>query len=193
MTQPGGPPQHLVVEPGQPLPAMPSKLTGGKMVLIVLAIVALCGVPAIGMLSALAIYGVKKYVTNAKGAEAVGNVQRLASGIARCANEVEPGTTRPRGLPESSARVPASLAAVSGTKYQSTSGEWSGALACAGFAVTGPQYFQYRWELRSPTHGVATAVADLDGDGSVDNTAEQPVTCTPGGTCTVGAFTKTPP
>jgi type IV pilus assembly protein PilA len=193
MTQPGGPPQHLVVEPGQPLPATASKLSGRKMLLIVLAIVALCGLPVIGVLSALAIYGVKKYVTHAKGAEAVGNVQKLASGIARCANEVDSATTRPRGLPASSAPVPATLGAVSGAKYQSTAGEWRGAFTCAGFAVTGPQYFQYRWDLRSPTSGVATAVADLDGDGSVDATAEQPVTCAPSGTCTVGAFTKTPP
>lgn len=195
MTQPGGPggpPQHLVVEPGQPLPAAPSKLTGGKMVLLVLAIVALCAVPVLGVLSALAIYGVKKYMINAKGAESVSNVQRLAAGIARCANEADAATGRPRGLPESSAPVPASLAAVDGSKYQSSSAEWNGAFACAGFRVTGPQYFQYRWELRGPTTGVAVGVADLDGDGSVDATAEQPVTCTPAGACSVGAFTKTP-
>jgi hypothetical protein len=192
MTVPGAPPPHLVVEPGQPLPATPSKLSGKKMVLIVLLIVAACGLPVLGVLTALAVYGVRKYTTSAKSAEATGNVQRLAAGIARCSGERDPATAQPRGLPASSHGVPASLASVSGAKYQSTSAEWSGAFACAGFQVVGPQYFQYRWELRTPTSGVAVGVADLDGDRSVDVTAEQPVTCTAGGTCAVGAFTQTP-
>ncbi len=190
MTEPGGPPQHLVVEPGQPLPAAPSKLTGGKMVLIVLAIVALCGVPILGVVSALAIYGVKKYLVNAKSAEATGNVQRLAAGIARCSGEVDPATGQPRGLPDSSAAVPSSLAAVAAAKYQSSPGEWSGAYTCAGFQIFGPQYFQYRWERRTPTSGVVAAVADLDGNGAIDATAEQPVTCSASGACSVGAFTS---
>jgi hypothetical protein len=192
MTQPGGPPQHLVVEPGQPLPATPSKLSGGKMVLIVLAVIAVCGLPVVGVLAAVAIYGVQKYLTSEKSGEAVGNVQRLAAGIARCASEVDPATGQPRGLPPSSASVPSSLAAVSGAKYQSTTTEWGGAFACAGFHVLGPQYFQYRWELRGLTSGAAVGVADLDGNGTVDATAEQPVTCTATGACSVGAFTKAP-
>jgi hypothetical protein len=192
MTEPGGPPPHLVVEPGQPLPATPSKLTGGKMVLIVLVIVGACALPVLGVLAALAVYGVRKYTTSAKSAEATGYVQQLASGIARCSAEIDPSTSQPRGLPASSHTVPASLSAVSGAKYQSNSAEWSGAFACAGFQVVGPQYFQYRWELRTPTSGVVVGVADLDGDRTVDVTAEQPVTCTAAGTCSVGAFTKTP-
>jgi type IV pilus assembly protein PilA len=192
MTQPGGPPQHLVVEPGQPLPAAPSKLSGGKMVLLVLGIIALCAVPALGVLAALAVYGVQKYLTNAKSTEAVANVQRLAAGIARCANEVDPATGQPRGLPAPTTRVPAALSAVAGSRYQSTPTEWGGSFACAGFALTGPQYFQYRWEVRAPGQGAAIAVADLDGDGSVDATAEQSVSCASSGVCTVGTFTKTP-
>lgn len=174
MTQPGGPLPPLQVQPGEPLPAAPSKLGGGKMVLIVLAIVAACGVPLLGVLAALSIYGVKKYVTNAKGAEATNYVQRLAAGVARCANEVDPATGQKRGLPPSSAAVPATLASVRGMKYQSTPGEWNGAFTCAGFRVADPQYFQYRWEQQSETRGLAVAVGDLDGDGSIDTTAERP-------------------
>lgn len=182
----------LEVQPGQPLPAAPSKLGGGKMVLIVLGIVAACAVPVLGMLASFAIYGVKKYVTNAKMAEATNGVQQLAAGIARCAGEVDAATGQRRGLPESSGAVPSSLAAVRASKYQSAPGEWNGAFACAGFRMAGPQYFQYRWELRSPTSGAAVAVADLDGDGAVDATAEQPVACTQAA-CTQGAFTSTKP
>jgi type IV pilus assembly protein PilA len=193
MTQPGGPLPPLAVQPGEPLPAAPSKLTGGKMVIIVIAIVALCGLPVLGIVASLAIYGVRKYVTNAKGAEATANVQRLATGIARCANEVDPATGQPRGLPESSRPVPSTVTSVRGAKYQSAPGEWSGAYTCAGFQVLGPQYFQYRWELRTPGNGAAVAVADLDADGTIDFTAEQPVACRSGGVCEVGAFTSSKP
>ncbi len=194
MTQPGGPLPPLVVQPGEPLPAAPSKLGGGKMVLIVLAVVAMCGVPVLGMLAAISIYGVKKYITNAKSGEATANVQRLAAGIERCAEGVDPATGQPRGLPASSPAVPASLGDVRGVKYQSSSAEWSGdAYACSAFRLSGPQYFQYRWELRTPNSGAVVGVADLDGDGSIDVSAEQPVTCTVGGACTLGAFTSSKP
>jgi type IV pilus assembly protein PilA len=194
MTQPGGPLPPLVVQPGEPLPAAPSKLGGGKMVLIVLAVVAACGVPLLGILAALSIYGVRKYMTNAKSAEATANVQRLAAGIQRCASEADPSTGQPRGLPESSPAVPSSLVAVRGAKYQSSPAEWSGgAYSCAAFRLSGPQYFQYRWELRTATSGAAVGVADLDGDGTIDVSAEQPVTCAAGGACTVGAFTSSKP
>jgi len=190
MTQPGqagGPP------PGGPPPAAPSKLTGGKLVMIVLGIVALCAVPVIGVLAAFAIYGVKKYVVNAKVGEASHEVPRLASGIARCAAETEPGSTTKRGLPESSPAVPSSLAAVRGTKYQSSPADWSGAFACAGFSQVGPQYFQYRWEKRSPTTGAVVALADLDGDGAPEVTLEQEVNCPSEAPCTVGTLAKSGP
>jgi hypothetical protein len=61
----GGPTPPLVVPPAPPgvePPAAPSRLTGGKMVLIVLAIVGLCAIPLIGIAAALAIYGAKKFL-----------------------------------------------------------------------------------------------------------------------------------
>jgi hypothetical protein len=197
MTQPGGmPPGYppLTVQPVTPPAAAPSKLGGGKMLVIVLAVVFAVVVPVIGVLSAFAIYGVKKYVTNAKMNEGQANVSLLAGGIVRCATELDPATKKPRGLPETSLGVPATLAEVKGTKYQSAPAEWGGgAFSCAGFRLLGPQYFQYRWVRRSPTNGSAFAVADLDGDGTADGAFEVPVTCSPGGACTRSQVAKNDP
>jgi hypothetical protein len=193
MTQPGGPPPPLDVRPDGTPVAAPSKLTGGKVALIVVAAIVACGVPLLGVFAALSIYGVRKYMQNAKASEATHEVTRLATGIARCSEGVEPGETTARGLPESSARVPASLGSVKGTKYQSSRAEWTGAFDCAGFHLLGPQYFQYSWEKRSTTSGVATAVGDLDGDGSPETMMEQPVTCATPGSCAVGTLAKSGP
>jgi hypothetical protein len=43
-------------------------------------------VPLLGIMSALAIYGVRRYITNAKSAEGRANVVELAKGIASCAS-----------------------------------------------------------------------------------------------------------
>jgi type IV pilus assembly protein PilA len=197
MTQPGGqPPGYppLTVQPVNPAPAAPSKMTGGKMVLIVLAFVAVVAVPLLGIMSALAIYGVKKYLTTAKMAEGQTNVVLLAKGIVRCATETDAATGKPKGLPETSLAVPATLADVKGLKYQSAPGEWGDpAFVCAGFRLTSPQYFQYRWLKRSSTSGSVLAVADLDGDGGADGAFEVPVTCSGGGACTLGALAKNDP
>ena len=164
------------------------------MVVIVLAIMGLVVLPILGILSALAIYGVKKYLTNAKMGEGQSNVVLLAKGIARCAGETDSATSKPKGLPESSLAVPATLADVNGRKYQSAPGEWGDpAYVCAGFRLVGPQYFQYRWLKRSATSGSAFAVADLDGDGTADGAFEVPVSCSAGRACSVGTLAKNDP
>lgn len=197
MTQPGGmPPGYppLTVQPVTPAPAAPSKVTGGKMVLIVLAVVAAVLIPIVGILAALGIFGAKKYLTNAKMAEGEANVVLLAKGVVRCATEIDPATKKPRGLPETSLAVPATLADVKGQKYQSAAAEWTDpALVCAGFRILSPQYFQYRWLKRSAGTGSALAVADLDGDGTADGAFEVPVTCAPSGACTLGTVAKNDP
>jgi hypothetical protein len=197
MTQPGGlPPGYppLTVQPVNPPPAAPSKLGGGKMVLIVIAIIAAVAVPLIGVFAAISIYGVKKYLTNAKMGEGQQNVGALAKGVVSCAQQNDPATSKPRGLPETSLGVPATLAEIKGSKYQSAPAEWNDAtFVCANFRMLGPQYFQYRWVKRSETSGAAIAMADLDGNGSADGAFEQPVTCSPSGNCTLGALVKNDP
>jgi type IV pilus assembly protein PilA len=197
MTQPGGqPPGYppLTVQPVTPPAAAPSKVTGGKMLLIVLLVVAAVAVPLFGVLAALGIFGAKKYLTNAKMAEGQANVVLLAKGVVRCATETDPATKKPRGLPETSLAVPATLADVRGEKYQSAAAEWTDpALVCAGFRILSPQYFQYRWLRRSASTGSALAVADLDGDGTADGAFEVPVTCSAAGACTLGSVAKNDP
>jgi hypothetical protein len=197
MTQPGGqPPGYppLTVQPVTPPPAAQSKVGGGKMVLIVLAIIAAVALPLLGIFTALAVYGVKKYLTNAKMGEGQFNVMVLAKGIVRCATENDPVLGKPRGLPGTSLAVPATLAEVKGVKYQSASGEWGDpAFVCAGFRVLGPQYFQYRWEKRAENGGAAVAIADLDGDGATDGSFEVPVTCSASGACSLGTVVKNDP
>jgi hypothetical protein len=172
-----------------PPPAAPSKLTGGKMAAIVLVIVGAFALPVIGVVSALAIFGVRKYLVHAKAEQASHEVTRLASGIVRCATEAHPGSDP--GLPDSSPAVPPALSAMSDKPYQSTPPEWTGAFACAGFSQTRAQVYQYQWLKRSATSGVATAVTDLDDDGIPDITIEQSVTCPAGEPCTLGPLIHT--
>ena len=83
------------------------------------------------------------------------------------------------GLPRTSTPVPASLADVSGRKYQSAPSEWSQdpTLGCSGFSMSGAQYFQYQWVLETPTSGSVQASADLDGDGAIESRFSLRVDC----------------
>ena len=139
-------------------------------VLIVLA----AGVPVmIGIFSALAIYGVRKYIANAKRAEAMNVLGQWSKGMVACAEK--------DGLPLTSPAVPASLASVSGKKYQSAAGEWSDpAFVCAGFLMNDPQYFQYQWLQASPAEGNLVALGDFDGDGNAEQHVEVHITCDKG-------------
>jgi type IV pilus assembly protein PilA len=156
---------------------------GGQRTLMIV-LIAVIGVPfviaMVGVMTALAIYGVRKYVVNAKRSEGQTVAAELARGIARCATQ--------RGhLPPSSAPVPADLAQVRGMKYQSAPRDWTDeAFACAGFAPTDPQYYQYQWVKQSDSSGVVQAIADLDGDGEADREHQVGVACEHG-QCSVGA------
>lgn len=137
-------------------------------------------VAALGVVSALAIYGVRKYMLNAKQAEARTALVTWANGIAACGQ-------RDGRLPPTSTPVPANLSDVRAKKWQSSPAEWSEpAYSCAGFSMTGPQYFQYQWEQRSPNEGSAHAVADLDGDGVPDAMLGVGVVCN-AGACNAGS------
>jgi type IV pilus assembly protein PilA len=150
---------------------------------IVLIVIAVAAPIVIGIFSALAIYGVRKYIMNAKRAEATHVLTSWSKGMVACGEKA--------GLPGTSPQVPASLADVAGMKYQSVAAEWSDpAFACAGLAMSDPQYFQYQWVQTAASEGSLLAQADLDGDGSVDQRVEVRISCT-AGRCT--ASTLSPP
>ena len=146
-------------------------------------IIALALVPLLGITSALAIYGVRKYIVNAKSAEGRENVMLLANGLATCAGSSG-------SLPATSAAVPKSLASVSGMKYMAAASEWTDpAFSCAGFSMKTPQYFQYQWLLLGPAHGEVRAQADMNGDGVAEVSFTAPVECR-AGACAVGALVE---
>ena len=129
----------------------------------------------------LAIYGVRKYMVNAKRAEAVAALATWSDGMVRCGESSK--------LPPSSAPVPASLASISARKYQSAPGEWNEpAYTCAGFKMVAPQYFQYSWELSSASAGTLHARGDLNGDGAADADASLDVQIS----CSAGKCLKGP-
>src|SRR6266511_535649 len=117
-------------------------------------------VAIVGVLSALAIYRVRKYLLNAKTAEVRSSIGQMAKD-AKAAYErdatasviLAPGTSA--GLANnlcSSASVSgaAAKAAIAGQKYQSAATEWNADVAISGkgfsclhFAMSDPQYYMY--------------------------------------------------
>ena len=134
-------------------------------------IVVLCTVGALvvfgGVFAALAIHGVRKYLVNAKTAEARATLGEIARDAA-AAYERDG-----KLCPSASAPVPSSIASVRGMKYQSAPGEWqvdgtrNAGFACLRFSMDVPQYFQYSYTVSKTNPDAFEAVAhgDLNGDG----------------------------
>ena len=143
-------------------------------------------VAIVGILAALAIFGVKKYVTNAKTAEArntLGAISKLAAGA--WSREIMAGTVLGDGgsvqganaLCDSATPVPATVPV--GAKYQSStaagadynSGSATAGWVCLKFQMEGPQYYQYSYTAKDITlnDGAsfdAVAKGDLNGNGT---------------------------
>jgi type IV pilus assembly protein PilA len=145
-------------------------------------------VAIIGILAALAIYGVKKYLTNAKTSEAKTNLGRLGKdavsaferetmdySLAQAGDETKAVhrlcDTAGNAVPKSKGTngVP------KGSKIQPDPSDWSGdsvtGWKCLKYSVDSPVYYQYMYTATSPTDAtaasfVATATGDLNGDGS---------------------------
>lgn len=135
-------------------------------------------VAIIGVLAALAIYGVSKYVANAKTTEARAGVGRMAKdaasayarpkmsgsvmalgGTAAASNTLCPSATGADAVPDNLNKVKA-------LKYQSTPTDWSKAgWQCLAFSMNDPQAYMYDYTVTGGTAFVARAQGDLDGDG----------------------------
>ena len=142
-------------------------------------------VAIIGVLAALAIYGVRRYLTNAKTAEAKENIGALS----RDAAAAFPRPKIAQGLmalgdsraysntlcDSATSPIPAALAQVGSGKYQSAPAEWATGTEtvgwkCVGFSVDVPQLYQYNYTatapLDAPTGQIRVeAFGDLDNDG----------------------------
>lgn len=140
-------------------------------------------VAIVGILSVLAIYGVRKYIANAKTAEARNSLGQIAKDAA-AAVEREKGTSTMvafgstsalmRAFCGTSSQVP-STGAPKGQKYQSQASDWTSGSPAAGwmclkFVMDEPQYYAYQYSASNtdPTSGgfLATANGDLNGDGN---------------------------
>jgi len=139
-------------------------------------------VAIVGILSVLAIYGVRKYVANAKTAEARNSLGQIAKDAAT-AVEREKGASAlvaPAGLSAvmrsfcgSAIAVPSTVP--KGQKYQSQASDWSSGSATAGwlclkFSMDEPQYYSYNYSAAPSTDPnvggfLATANGDLNGNG----------------------------
>ncbi len=143
-------------------------------------------VAIVGILAALAIYGVRKYMASAKSAEAknsLGQLSKDASGAynrehmnaAILANGSAAGVSNAI-CKAAAATVPATPGEIKGSKYQSNSTEWDATnkdsgWACLRFSMSEPQYYRYGyatsvWAGKDGDKFEATANGDLDGDGT---------------------------
>ena len=147
-------------------------------------------VAIVGILGVVAYVGYSHYVASSKSAEARNALAAIAKDAAsqfdreRGANvPVFSGQTSgnvKQLCASATTTVPASLASVSGKKYQSAKAEWqadaasNAGFACLGFAMDQPQYYMYGY--RASGTGLigdtftAMAMGDLAGTGKSTST-----------------------
>lgn len=148
-------------------------------------------VAIIGVLAAMAIYGVRRYLLNSKTAEARSAIGRIAkdatsaferersdSGIILTPGGDSSGVSSHRFCGGDPAlAVPGAIGAVEGKKYQSGTNDWLGdqdkGWKCLKFSMTEPQYYMYSYETDTPAPVgdndetfSAIAYGDLDGNGT---------------------------
>ncbi len=138
----------------------------------------------VGILAALAIYGVTRYMKNSKTAEARNSLGQLGKDATTAfqretmnpsvmALEGSTGVVN-RLCASAAATVPDNKSKIAGEKYQSSPAEWNAGDAqtgwqCLKFSMDAPQYYMYGYTATGNTGGAgdtfsATAEGDLDGD-----------------------------
>lgn len=145
-------------------------------------------VAIVGILAVLAVYGVRKYLANAKTAEARNSLGQISKdAITAYEKEAMSGTVLTQGTSTGILRrvcdtqktpVPSTKTGIQGKKYQpdtSPGKDWSSGAAdnsgfsCLKFSMDQPHYYMYGYTAGSPGSGAdtftATANGDLNGDG----------------------------
>ncbi|MFI5300634.1 MAG: type II secretion system protein [Polyangiales bacterium] len=122
----------------------------------------------IGVLAALALYGVSAYLRHSKTAEATRNLGAIENGE-RAQYEIETvaggasAQTFYHEFCQPTTPVPASVPAAS--KYTSTAADWTApGWACLKFTMNSPQYYSYSVSNNAGTGTGATYSADAYGD-----------------------------
>ncbi|HEY6561630.1 MAG TPA: type II secretion system protein [Polyangiaceae bacterium] len=142
-------------------------------------------VAIVGVLAALAIYGVRKYIANAKTAEARNSLGQLSKDASAAYSRenmaglvLAPGSSAAASnrLCGTSVVVPGALTAVANKKYQSSVADWSTGdqvtgWQCLKFSMQEPQYYRYLYTATDPTATTGTFVATAEGDLDGDTTA----------------------
>jgi type IV pilus assembly protein PilA len=113
-----------------------------------------------GSLSALAVYGVKRYLVAAKTAEARETIAEIAARLIAYSMEA-----RDHRFPRSAPSVPKQIPA--GIKYTSTRADWQHkSWTAIEFSREGGQYYSYEYETsKDGKRATVRARGDLDGDG----------------------------
>ncbi len=145
-------------------------------------------VAIVGILAVLATYGVRKYIANAKTAEARNSIGQIAKDEAVAFEKgsmtsnvlaVRTSTGLARSMcPSATQTVPKNASQIAGKKYQSTVADWNvdekanpvAGFACLKFSMDMPQYYMYAYSITGSGSNpgdsfTASAQGDLNGDG----------------------------
>lgn len=148
-------------------------------------------VAIVGVLAVLAVYGVRKYIANAKTAEAKNSLGQIGKdAVTAFEGERMDATVIPvtsttavirKTCGDASKAVPSDQTQIAGKKYQSQKLDWSPStdvldnrgFPCLKFEITAPQYYSYNYNgggsggTSSDSATIsATANGDLNGDGT---------------------------
>jgi len=146
-------------------------------------------VAIVGILAVLAIYGVRKYIANAKTTEARNSLGQIAKDASTAFEKesmsgaimAQGGSTGVvRALCGNAANsVPSAATSIAGSKYQSSKVDWAPAadvssnngFPCLHFSMDAPQYYMYGYTGQKTGNSsvagnsfVASANGDLNGD-----------------------------
>ncbi|MES1183470.1 MAG: type II secretion system protein [Myxococcales bacterium] len=148
-------------------------------------------VAIVGILAALAIYGVRKYMANAKTAEAKNSIGQMAKDASAAYNRekmaaalIAAGSST--GVAntlcgKATKTIPDGKGKIKGSKYQSQQSEWDfetqyAGWQCLKFSMSEPQYYMYSYDSTGSAGNdkdqfTAKAEGDLDGDGNLSSFA----------------------